>query len=167
MDEQFADVPGVEGYQVTSLGRVIGPRGKPLAGYRDKNGYHCIPLRSRNITFKVHRAVVAAFLGPIPEGMQVNHKNGVKDDNRLENLEVVTAKQNIQHTFSTLGRVGKNTKPAKGANHPKAKLTEDEVREIRRLYSEGHTQTALAARYGIAQVNISQIVLRKHWKHVV
>lgn len=47
----------------------------------------------------IHRLIVEAFIGPIPEGMHVNHKNGIRDDNRLSNLEICTPKQNVYHAL--------------------------------------------------------------------
>jgi hypothetical protein len=169
MDERFADLPGWPGYRVSSLGRLYGRRGRQLAGYRDKDGYHCVAVgpRGRSTAIKVHRAVAAAFVGPIPEGMQVNHKNGVKDDNRVENLEIVTPAENTRHGFAALGRIGKNTNPTKGTAHHNSSLTEDSVREIRRLYAAGCTQVELAQKFQTAQTNISRIVRRTAWAHVL
>lgn len=53
---------------------------------------------------RVHRLVVTAFLGEIPQGMVVNHINGKKDDNRIENLEIVTNKENVSHAINVLGQ---------------------------------------------------------------
>lgn len=170
MTEQFADVFGWPGYRVSTIGRVFGKRSRPIAGYRDKDGYHCVLFKDhgKRAGLKVHRLVVGAFLGPIPEGMQVNHINGIKDDNRLENLEVVTPSANTKHGFDSLGRVGKNTNPCKGESHHNASMNAEIVREIRRLYATGeHTQKELAVLFKTGQNHISRLVRRESWTHVI
>lgn len=168
MIERWAEVAGWPGYRISTSGTLLGKRGGPLAGFQDKNGYRCAYLgpRLRGASIKVHRLVAAAFIGPIPEGMQVNHINGVKSDNRLENLEIVTPAENIRHSFQKLGRVGANTNPAKGVSHHNARLTADEVKDIRRLYAAGIKQVTLAERFNTPQTNVSSIVRRKAWAHV-
>lgn len=168
MDERWSEVPDWPGYRVSAAGVVVGPRGRPLAGARDKNGYHCISLRRREVQvlLKVHRLVVIAFIGPIPQGMHVNHKNGVKDDNRVENLEIVTPHENVLHGYRVLGRQGRNTNPARGESHGNAVFTEDQVREIRRLYGHGLTQVKIAERFNTRQDAVSKIVRRQTWAHV-
>lgn len=115
MNEIWKDIPEYEGlYQVSSEGRV-----KSLAGDREVNGriYHIrrdrilesqygeypfVVLSKNNITkqYLVHRLVLTSFFGS-GDGLQVNHKNGIKSDNRLENLEWCTAKENIRHAWET------------------------------------------------------------------
>ena len=166
---EWKQIPGHPKYLISDAGLVSGPRGHVLSGYTDKNGYKCISPnpRAKVKAFKVHRKVVEAFCGPIPEGMQVNHKNGIKDDNRLENLEVVTPGENILHSFRVLGRKPPVFPRKKGEDHYKARLTENDVREIRRLALERRmTQARIAEIYSIPQSNVSAIHLRKSWPHV-
>lgn len=68
----------------------------------DKKGYERIRLidGKRGSTKKVHRLVAQAFLGDYSEHLQVNHKNCVKDDNRLLNLEMVTQSENTKHAWN-------------------------------------------------------------------
>lgn len=71
---------------------------------RMRNGYEAvnlIDLCNRRKTYNVHRLVAETFLGKIPTNMQVNHINGNKFDNRLENLEIVTPSENSLHAFRT------------------------------------------------------------------
>jgi hypothetical protein len=72
----------------------------------------------------VHRAMWEAFVGPIPEGMEINHKNLDRADNRLENLELLTHRENIQHAIDAykakgLLRAVKGTKGFIGGKHSK------------------------------------------------
>lgn len=168
MSERWAAVDGWPKYRVSSAGVVTGPRGHPLAGARDKNGYHCIYIgpRKAGALLKVHRAVVSAFVGPIPEGMHVNHKNGVKDDNRVENLEIVTPHQNVLHGYRTLGRQGRNSNPARGVGHSNATFSEADVREMRRLYAAGEKQWEIAQHFRSSQATVSKIVRREAWAHL-
>lgn len=100
-----------------------------------------------------HRLVYRHFHGEIPVGMAINHKNGIKIDNRPENLEIATYSQNMKHSF-LIGLRNQN-----GERNPAAKLTNKEVLEIRTKYANGGiTQAALAQCYGVAFQTISDIV---------
>src|SRR3954454_21758741 len=136
--ETWRPVPGYEGlYEVSDRGRVKSfRRGKLLALVVNKRGYVQCNLykRGRVKNFLVHRLVSLAFFGKIPVGIQVNHKDCDKENNRLENLELVTAEQNRQHARDS-GRV----KPLCGMANPQAKLTDEDVRAIRRLRARGVT----------------------------
>ncbi|MGE0289327.1 MAG: NUMOD4 motif-containing HNH endonuclease [Bradyrhizobium sp.] len=113
----------------------------------------------------VHHLVMEAFIGQRPEGMTVNHKNGLKTDNRLANLEYCTQAENNRHAREVLGfRPGQNS-PA-GVDHYKAKITEDQVRELRRLHAAGGGAYALGKSLGLKKGAIWALIHRKSWKHV-
>lgn len=139
---------------------------KMLKPGRNSNGYMLVVLcdgsgGKRSVT--VHILVAEAFLGPRPTPKhQVNHKNGVKIDNRDHNLEWVTYSQNTRHSYDVLGN-----KAAHGEAHSQVKLTEAEVREIRRRQSEGELQRVIAADHGITPSNVSQIANGKRWSWLV
>ena len=100
IEEIWKDVPNYEGlYQVSNLGNVKSVRRNRLLTLKSNGkGYLCIQLWSNGFfeTFKVHQLVAMAFLGHVRCGHKfvVNHKNFIRTDNRLENIEVVTARQN-------------------------------------------------------------------------
>lgn len=106
MNEIWKDIKGYEGlYQVSNLGRVKSVekidssgrlRKEKLRKLQDNRGYLEIVLRKSNETqqFSVHRLVYETFVGEIPEGMQVNHINENKSDNRVDNLNLMTPKEN-------------------------------------------------------------------------
>ena len=110
--EKFRQLDEFPGYDIGEFGTIISyKRNSPtiLTGKKDKDGYREVQLRDKNNKRKyrrVHRLVMQAFIPNIDNLPQINHKNGIKDDNRLENLEWISAKDNVQHTFDYLGRKG-------------------------------------------------------------
>jgi len=161
MTELWKTIPGYAPYEVSSLGRVR-RKERVLVSILDAKGYPHLSLSIKNKLYqkKVHRLVAEAFIGPRPDGLETNHKNGVKTDNRPENLEYVTLQENHRHA-AVLGLF------RRGSNHGMSKLTEDDVRDIRRLYSVGgHTHKSLGEKYGVHHSTVRAIILRQNWKHV-
>jgi hypothetical protein len=167
--ERWLPVLGYEDwYEVSDLGRfrrivaTPGTRaGRILKGCMRTDGYWSIALHTgpgMRKTFNAHRLVIASFVGPCPDGFNVHHKNFVRADNRLVNLEYVPHKANIGHSV-TAGR------RASGERHPMAKLTEADVRTIRALLPTLPVQR-LAERFGVTIHTIYDIKHGNHWKHV-
>lgn len=146
-------------YSVSSHGRIRGIY-KTINGYLrkpqlDKDGYPRILLhKDGQKLFGVHRLVAEAFL-PKPEGKdQVNHKNGNKADNRVENLEWCTLSENRQHAFKT----GLQSVP-NGHLSPAAKLTKKQVADIRKKYKPRvYTLEMLADEYGVVFQTVSKVI---------
>lgn len=110
---------------------------------------------------RVHRLVMEAFIGPA-RGRQVNHKDFDKANNRLSNLEYVTAKGNIRHALR-----GGRMPPQHGTHNPSAKLTDDRVLAMRRLHRTGRYRHAdLAEMFGVSRSNVTLIVRGQAWRHV-
>lgn len=136
---------------------------KKLKGNNAAKGYLqvCIWNNNKAKFVYVHRLVAQTFI-PNPDSKpEVNHKNGIKTDNRLENLEWNTSKENINHAH----KLGLSN--AIGENHGMAKLTEEDVLQIRELRSKKtFNQTKLAEMYGVSNQLISNIINNKRWKHI-
>jgi len=177
MAEQWRAVVGFDGlYEASSLGairalsRVGTYRGRwgdarmrfparLMKLYATKTGYLTVALKRVNLpaqTKLVHKLVTEAFFAPPGPGQQVNHKDGDKANNRLENLEYCTASQNLRHCIDTLGK-------KRGEHLSFAKLTESDVRNIR---GDSRTLKEIAQDYGVSLQSIHYIKKRKHWKHV-
>jgi len=178
VDEIWKDVLGFEGfYQVSNLGRVrsvdrvvVHPRygdmrrkSRVLKPSLSTCGYLSLVLCRDGVDSSktVHSLVALAFIGDRPNGYQINHKDGNRFNNSLENLEYCTRLDNMRHAFD-LGLM--NT--PKGEKHRSAKLKVSDIPIIRQRLSEGHFQTAIARDYGVTQGIISAIKLGKNWKHV-
>ena len=103
IQETWKDIPGYEGlYQASNLGRIRSFKYnnvRVLKPGKTREGYYIVILYLNSVrkSASVHRLVWTAFNGPIPEGLQINHLNENKADNRLENLSLCTAKENINY----------------------------------------------------------------------
>lgn len=120
MEEKWKDIEGYEGlYQISSMGRVKSlkrnnTKGKVLKMPLDKDGYCQVTLSKNNIrkTMRVHKLVALAFVdGKTAEKNMVNHKNEIKDDNRVENLEWCDAKYNTNYNNMPMKRAEWCRKP--------------------------------------------------------
>lgn len=169
MKEIYKDIIGYEGfYQVSNLGNVKrlnyrnSGKERCLKNYLSHIGYYkiCLSKNSKVITVNVHRIISQAFI-PNPENKsQVNHKDGNKLNNNVENLEWVTSKENTQHAHN-IGLI--NT--SKGEDRNFSKLTEKQVLEIRKI-GKLKTQIELSRIYNVNQSLISYVLNNKIWKHI-
>ncbi len=157
-------------YEVSSQGRIKRTAkgngtwpGRILKQALSKNGYSQVYLCKNNKMFfkQVHRLILESFyrLPKIKE--QCNHKNGIKDDNRLENLEWVSQSQNQKHRYETLGHYG-----LVGSKNPNSKLTKKEVLEIRQLCEKKQKLKDIAKKFNVTFQTISDIKRQKTWKHI-
>ena len=174
--EIWKTINGYEGlYEISNLGRVKSlsktiksPRGfritkeKILIKNIVSTGYHAVALCYNNNRkpFRVHRLVANAFITNSKNKPCVNHINGIKTDNRSENLEWCNQSENMNHAF-------KNNlyKPIFGESY-KSKLTEKEVLEIKSKENKIIVNKILAKKYNISPTTISDIKNNKTWKHL-
>lgn len=118
--EEWRDIPDYEGiYQASNLGRVKSlersyrRKEKILKPKLTRDGYYLVGLfkNSNEKFYQVHRLVYEAFNGQIPEGLQVNHINEIKTDNRLSNLNLMTPKENTNYGTGIERRAKSKSKP--------------------------------------------------------
>ena len=180
INEIWKPVKGYEGiYEVSNLGRVKSlPRlkycghknSKPqkvheriLTSWVDRLGYVKVRLskNGESKTTLLHRVIADAFIEPVEGKNEINHKDGVKANNAIENLEWATRGENVKHAF-----LNKLKHPKRGEENNKSKLNWESVREIRRLHSNGLSQKDLSRRFGVTIANVSSIVNHKTWKEI-
>lgn len=175
-EEIWKIIPGWP-YEASNLGRIRrspdapktngATRGKVLRSCRGGVGnylYVGLNHKGKRWHTTVHILVAFAFLGPRPEGKEVNHKDGDKYNNCIDNLEYVTHQENQIHAARVLKRIA--PPKMKGSKNPSSKLTEPKVKEIRRLLALGDTIKSIAERFRVGKSTINRIKSGTHWKHV-
>ena len=151
-DEIWKPVVGFEGtYEVSNFGRLWSvPRKHPRSGrflryWVTPKGYRKFKIGGVvSVTRYIHALVLEAFVGPRPEGMEAAHLNGDPSDNRVENLKWVSSEENKLHQKQH------GTQPL-GSSHHTAKLTEENVQDIRRLRRGGMLWKEIAQRFGVSK----------------
>lgn len=173
-NEIWKDIKGYEGkYKISNFGNVISLSRKIKCrnGYRItvdkimkpckyKKGYLSIELGYRN-RYLLHRLVALTFLENKLNKPCVNHINGIKTDNNINNLEWVTYSENEIHSRRIL-----NKKPICGESHKRSKLTEKQVIEIKTRIKNGEKNKDIYKDYNVTDRNISDIRHNKRWKHI-
>lgn len=171
--EEWKDIPDYQGvYQASNLGRIKALERKIIRKYRDgfidcfikkeqiikpvktPRGYHHVTLANKNGSKqeKIHRIVAFAFIGK--SKMEINHKNGIKTDNRIENLEYCTRSYNISHSFKTGLRFPRDIG---GEKNPMNKIKKEQKIEILSMLKAGINQKEIANKFSISQSRVSQI----------
>lgn len=173
--EEFREVY-VEKYGYVKVNRsgtcVIGKSGKMLSlNRRSRDGYVLVKLpyvspeskvRKKYLNRLVHRLVAYAFI-PNPEGLlEINHKDGNKENNSVDNLEWCTRAHNVQHAWDT-GLCGDK---AVGINNGRHILDENAVRQIRLMYNSGIKRYQIAKQYGIGWTTVDHVIKGHTWTHV-
>lgn len=165
MIEEFRDYEfdGMN-YKVSNFGRVFGVRGE-LKQRFNEDGYPEVTLgklKSKRTRVKVYRIVAEAFI-PNPNSLaEVNHIDMDRKNPRVDNLEWVTHQQNIEHSRKN----GKYKGRLEGAKNIKAVLSEDDVLNARKMYSDGFKISEITKKLDSKYSTIFNIVKRKTWTHI-
>lgn len=144
--------------RVRRVGRV---GGRYLSFICDRKGYPRVSLcaSGRQWTTFVHKLVAETFIGPRSVGFAVNHRDGIKTNNSVENLEYVTPAENSAHA-KTMGLL------ARGERNGCSRLTESLVREIRRRVAAGESLRSIGGSMGFGPETVRRAASRRTWGHV-
>lgn len=176
--EVWKEIPDTEGrYQISSLGRIKslpfmqkGNGSDFLTKERiiklgaDKDGYLCFvySINCKRSTKRVHRLVANAFIPNTYDLPVINHIDSNRANNSVDNLEWCTISYNTKHGFED-----GNREPTNGEINGMSTLTEEEVLEIRRLYSTGkYSYAKIAENYNVGPGAIGKVVRKERWKHI-
>lgn len=173
--EQWIDIEGYEGlYQVSNLGSIRSLyrfnkaqnrlyKGKIRTLCFDRRGYNILVLCKEGTqkTFKVHRLVAHHFITNTNNKTEVNHIDGDKTNNHVNNLEWCTPSENVKHSY----KIGIQ-EAHKGEAHINAKLTNEQAQEIRNLKnSKSYSMTELAYMYKVSIATISLIMSGRRYNY--
>lgn len=172
--EVWKAIPGFSRYEASSTGFIRSTNYKRTGQIKlikpaiSEDGYLKTMLQKDDGVYKtsrVHRWVALAFHGP-SNGLTVNHKDANKLNNRPDNLEYITALENVRHA-TEMGL----QKPRPGSTNHMAKLNEDQVKTIRAIAARGgryYGRKELARRFGVSECTIKEVVTgsKGGWKHV-
>lgn len=151
----------LEDYEVSDDGRIRNIHNKrEIKQFIGKDGYLRTQIAGK--TRLVHRVVAKAYIPEDPEREFVNHKDGNKQNNHVDNLEWSTKSENLRHAYQH--NLKRN--PV-GTLNGRCKLTDDQVDFIRKNYIRGDKEygaKAMAAKFGVAHQTICAVVTGQNWK---
>lgn len=149
-------------YLISNIGRVKNPKtGKLIKCFVNKHGYCVVAKRVTKRSRGIHRAMMEAFFGVIPDNLVVNHKDGNKLNNTLSNLEVVTSSYNTQHAYASGLAKGRQ-----GEDHHSNKITEPELLEMYQLFELGYNNDYIGDKFNLHSRYVSLVRHGKRWKHI-
>ena len=155
-------VEGLESYKISNLGNIVNPKGRVRKSYNN-NGYRKIDfqIKKKKYRYLVHRLVAITFLeNDVSERKFINHINGIKDDNRVVNLEWCTPSENSQHAVKTgLIKTGiRKSQKVKFSRHSKYNELSngDFINVVYERFKNGEKITDLAKEYKIDRRNLGE-----------
>jgi hypothetical protein len=161
MEEVWKQIDGTQ-YSISTFGRLRNNRTGLVTLGSLQNGYRTFSLSDNGVVlgrFRIHRLVAEAFI-PNPENKsQVNHLDGIRDNNNVTNLEWATPRENVQHAYDT-GLM------LRGSGRPASILIEEDIPEIIYYMSVGYKDAAIANIYGVTRQAINAIRIGDTWQHL-
>ena len=160
-DEVFKKITVCENYSISNYGRVRNDIRNTFLSPRKLRGYERVSLWYNNKAndHRIHRLVAQEFIENKENKQEVNHKNGIRNDNRVVNLEWVTGEENVDHKKKVLNQCD----TFKGNNNGNSTLTEKNVIDIR---MSTLSRKELAEIYNVSATQIGRIITKKLWTHI-
>ena len=152
LNEEWKDIQ--YGYKISNQGRVKNPQGKILGGSTHKDSYRFVTIKGKQIP--IHRIVAENFIENKYDKPFVNHKDGNKMNNSVDNLEWVTQQENIQHSY-------KNKLQPSAVKTYKGKFTDEQRQQIKDEYNNTDiSRRQLALKYNVSHTCICDIINDKY-----
>lgn len=157
--------PYYSNYKANKNGSVIGAQGKLLTPINHHSGYDVITVRHKGKEqkqYRIHRFIWECLNGLIIDNIVINHINGNKKYNRIENLELISVKENVIHAFKTGLKEG-----SKGINNGMSKLSEIEATKlINEIITTNNSNKYFGELYGLHPNYISLIRHKRRWRYL-
>lgn len=154
----------IYGYKVYADGTIVGKHGKQVKPVRTCKDYLLVGIKrdGRRTSISVHRLVALAFIGPCPDGYEVDHINNVRDDNRVENLQYLTRRDNRIKSYRQGNR---RVEGEKNANAKFSHLVPIACAKLEEHFLAGVVPnvSAIARELGIPRVTLQKIWAGNAW----
>lgn len=160
MEEIWKEFPLDTKVKVSSLGRVRSRLGRILKPFKSHNGYSCvrISVKGKATNFKVHRLVAITFLG-LSDKKTVNHRDGDKLNNRIDNLEWSSHSENLFHATRVLG-------VRSGERSHLSKYDDIKIMSIITCLKAGMKKSNIAKELGVSPSLVCDIASKRAWNHL-
>ena len=160
--EIWKPIEGFPHHVISNLGRIKSWHGPSrfIGNGLNFKGYRNVQLNAGGKKHLVHRLVLETFVGPCPPGCEANHKNGIKTNCKLSNLEWVPPGVNQAHAY----KIG--LRSSVGIFNSRAKLKDKDIIEIRSLDTKNISHTIIAKMFKISHSHANNIIHRRTWKHI-
>lgn len=155
-----AEPLGFSNYWVTDLGELQHKRkSQPRKPRIRKDGYATAVLlhHGRKVGVYIHRLVYEAFNGPLPEGLQINHKDGDKGNNALSNLEAITPSDNSKHAYKEGLKIPQKEIYVRAAKK-RRKITDEQATAMCAMRKAGHSLRDIGRCFDVHHKSVSGVV---------
>lgn len=153
-------------YEINELGEIRNKtKGNLLTPFKTTNGYFRIRISNKS-TYQLHYLIALHFIDNPNNYTEINHINGNKLDNFIENLEWSNRSLNMIHAYKK-GLAKNSLIDKKGENNYKAKLKNEDVSKIKQLLSQNVKQIEIAKMFNVSKMTISNIKNNKSWSDLL